>query len=129
MGGEVAMEMRGTVGVWRLGRRSYRQAGVLAKILLFSIASIHGGLNITPSERTSSGSPWTVGTGGWGAVEQRCGPGWDGTMKNERCGRTIETQLFGQSGQDTMQRAAERDGKCRMSGLYSTDALASDVIW
>lgn len=59
------MGMGGRVGVRRLGRRSYRQARVPAKILLFSIASVHGGLNITPSERTSSGSPWIVGTGGW----------------------------------------------------------------
>lgn len=42
---------------------------------------------------------------------------------------TIETLMFGRSGHKLMQRAAEREGKCRVSGLYSTDALAGDVIW
>lgn len=44
---------------WRRGCRSYRQAGVPAKILLFSIASVHGGPNITPAGQ-NSGSPWRV---------------------------------------------------------------------
>lgn len=69
--------------------------------------------------------------------------GWDGTTKNEQCRavqcravqrgaavETIETQLFGRSGHDAMQRAGDREKRnCRMSGLFGTDALASDVIW
>lgn len=47
VGGEVAVVV-GIGRVGRLGRRSYRQARALhmAKILLFSIASVHFGLNI-----------------------------------------------------------------------------------
>lgn len=39
--------------------RSYRQARALAKDLLFSIASVHFGLNITSGQRRS-GSPGLV---------------------------------------------------------------------
>lgn len=49
----------GAVGRTRRGRRrggSYGQARVPAKILLFSIASVHSGLNITPAGRRSLGS-------------------------------------------------------------------------
>lgn len=47
VGGEVAVVV-GIGRVGRLGRRSYRQARALhmAKTLLFSIASVHFGLNI-----------------------------------------------------------------------------------
>lgn len=68
VGGEMGEEAVVVVGigrVGRLGRRSYRQARALhmAKILLFSIASVHFGLNI-PSGANELGLSWAGETDG-----------------------------------------------------------------
>lgn len=64
VGGETVVVV-GIGQVGRLGRRSYRQARALhmAKILLFSIASVHFGLNI-PSGANELGLSWAGETDG-----------------------------------------------------------------
>lgn len=122
VGGEVAVVV-GIGRVGRLGRRSYRQARALhmAKILLFSIASVHFGLNI-PS-----------GAKELGLVLSLLGPG-----RVKRMGRRLAVAVGGvltqlwiewRPGNVRKPCSAQRRkvGEDGLSGLGSIDGLACNV--
>lgn len=120
VGGEVAV----VVGIGRVGRlgrrRSYRQARALhmAKILLFSIASVHFGLNI-PSGANELGLSVSSGR------VKRTGAAWQWLWAGVLTQLWIEWRPGNVRKPCSAQR--RKNGEDGLSGLGSIDGLACNV--
>lgn len=119
VGGEVAVVV-GIGRVGRLGRRSYRQARALhmAKTLLFSIASVHFGLNI-PSGANELGLVLSSGR------VKRMGAAWQWLWAGVLTQLWIEWRPGNVRKPCSAQR--RKDGEDGLSGLGSIDGLACNV--
>lgn len=125
----VGCEVAAVVGVGRvgrLGRRSYRQARALhmAKTLLFSIASVHFGLNI-PSGANELGLVHSL-LGSWaGETDGPVGAAWQWLWAG------VLTQLWIEWRPGNVRKpcSAQRRkvGEDGLSGLGSIDGLACNV--